>query len=73
MRLGGGGGGGEVGEAGGEVSGGGWGRGGGKIPVEGSGAVEEFEEEGSGGLTVDFSAGASLHGHCCCYCCFYCS
>lgn len=48
----------------------GWG--GGKIPVEGSGAVEEFEEEGSRGLTVDFSAGASLHSHCCCYCCCYC-
>ena len=34
--------------------------------MEGSGAVEEFEVEGGGGLAVDFSAGAGLHGHCCC-------
>ena len=38
--------------------------GGGGIPVEGSGAVEEFEVEGGSGLAVDFSAGIGLHGHC---------
>lgn len=40
-------------------------RGGGEevIPVEGAGAVEEFEVEGGGGLAVDFSARAALHGH----------
>ena len=31
--------------------------------MEGAGAVEEFEVEGGGGLTVDFPAGAGLHGH----------
>lgn len=35
----------------------------GELPVEGAGAVEEFEVEGGGGLTVDFPAGAGLHGH----------
>lgn len=35
----------------------------GKVPVEGSGAVEELEVEGGGGLAVHFSAGAGLHGH----------
>ena len=39
------------------------GEGGGDIPVEGAGAVEEFEVEGCGGLAVDFPAGAGLHGH----------
>lgn len=33
------------------------------VPVEGAGAVEEFEVEGGGGLAVDFSAGTGLHGH----------
>ena len=39
--------------------GGGEGRreGGGDLPVEGAGAVEEFEVEGCGGLTVDFPGG----------------
>ena len=37
--------------------------GGGDLPVEGAGAVEEFEVEGCGGLAVDFPAGAGLHGH----------
>ncbi len=46
----------------GEEWGGEWGTG--RIPVEGSGAVEELEVEGGRGLTVDFSAGAGLHGHC---------
>ena len=32
--------------------------------MEGTGAVEEFEVEGGGGLAVDFSAGTGLHGHC---------
>ena len=32
--------------------------------MEGSGAVEELEVEGGGGLAVDFPAGAGLHGHC---------
>ena len=35
----------------------------GDLPVEGAGAVEEFEVEGCGGLAVDFPAGAGLHGH----------
>ncbi len=62
--------GGEVGEAGGEGVnlGCGWlvgGQGRGRyLPVEGAGAVEEFEVEGGGGLAVDFSAGTGLHGHC---------
>lgn len=38
----------------------------GSLLVEGSGAIEEFEVEGGGGLAVDFSAGPGLHGHCCC-------
>lgn len=32
-------------------------------PVEGAGAVEEFEVEGGGFLAVDFTPGAGLHGH----------
>lgn len=31
-------------------------------PVEGAGAVEELEEEGGGGLAVDFGGGG--HGWC---------
>ncbi len=52
--------------AGGGMGEGGWGVESGewRIPVEGSGAVEELEVEGGRGLAVDFSAGAGLHGHC---------
>ena len=41
------------------------------VPVEGAGAVEEFEVEGGGGLAVDFSAGARLHGHFCLVFCVF--
>lgn len=41
-----------------------WGHRGGELLVEGSGAVEELEVEGGGGLAVHFPSGAGLHGHC---------
>ena len=34
-------------------------------PVEGPGAVEKLEVEGSGCLTVNFAAGGGLKGHAC--------
>lgn len=37
--------------------------GGASLPGECAGAVEEFEVEGSGGLSVYFATGASLHRH----------
>ena len=35
----------------------------GGVPVEGTGAVEEFEVEGGGGLAVDFGGGVGVRGH----------
>lgn len=40
-----------------------WGKGGKNVPVEATGAVEEFEVEGAGCLAVDLAVGAGLHGH----------
>lgn len=34
----------------------------GQLPVKSAGAVEELQVEGAGGLAVDLSIGACLHG-----------